>query len=1208
MGKRRFLVAITMIIALILLLFGSCLEEKGDVGRLKRYAEDDFLRNWELLNPSPITTDLLSVHYSDTHIAVVAGSDNSNIFFSDNMFASSKGYKLPDDYQRILDIKDFNGYFFALSASGKIYSSQDGQIWSKVYENNIGLYSLIAGNKIVAVGQNGSIVYSTDGQSFRSGNSNTTSTLRDIAVSDTDVYVAVGDDGTICKSSDGISFGCTKSSVNSLIYNIAYGNGRFVAISGNNKVVVSEDGGNNWSVSDLNIQGAVMQIDFIGGKFVAVGEQGLFATSDDGINFTTEFMDSAFNFSGVSGNDSIFIMVGRGGLVITSPDPSTGYYKYSPDIAGDRYTILYDGSRYITAGKNGHIAYSNNGTDWTENQDSKITTTIKSITFNGIDLFCAVGEGGRIYYTNDPTGEWFNSGSAGTEDFNDIIYTASKFIAVGNKGSLYISGDCKAWLKVTTNVSANLNSVIANGNDIIVVGDSGTILKSSNPSGPYTKLNFPNSYNIMDLAYGNGFYLLVTQEVSGYIVNSRMYKSSDLSNFSLANTYQSQAIYSIAFGAGYFVMPSSMATVYYTRDGSTFSVFTIKIVKNFYDTKFIEGRFYIAGKDGYILRSLESSANLTPHIVATPDSVDFGDVVVNTSSNSVEIVVSNTGKGDLTISSVNLSGTNANQFSIISNSCTTATLKENEECYIYVDFEPSSTGSKTAVVVISSNDPVTPKLNVSLTGKGVTPAYGAISLDKPSIDFGSVKINTESASQGVVVKNVGSADLSVSSVYIDGNDSSEFEIKADSCSNKTLPPNQTCNVSVVFKPSSAGSKQANLSIDSDDPNRPTAKVLLLGKGVDKDYPDISVDRSRIDFGVIKVGTESSVENINVSNKGSAGLSISEVKLEGSNPSSFIIKSDGCNGKTLTPSSSCQIGIVFKPASEGDLSAILKIVSNDPDTPEYSVTLSGTGRPAGVAAINVSPMSLSFGKVNTNTESAAQDINILSEGESDLSITSVKISGQDQDQFIIKSNNCPLKLSPNSSCKVSVSFKPTKSGTKTAEVQISSNDPVLPVVSVSLSGEGVFNKPSQISVTPSSYDFGRRVIGKVYPSATFTVSNEGTGDLKIDSVSLDGLDRAVFTIESDECSGGQFAQGGKCYIKVNFKPEEIRQYSATLVINSNDPTTPRLEVPLKGEGVEESKPDGGVSYDIIVEEDTSVSITDVKSTDESTSGCGCNVIE
>jgi hypothetical protein len=162
--------------------------------------------------------------------------------------------------------------------------------------------------------------------------------------------------------------------------------------------------------------------------------------------------------------------------------------------------------------------------------------------------------------------------------------------------------------------------------------------------------------------------------------------------------------------------------------------------------------------------------------------------------------------------------------------------------------------------------------------------------------------------------------------------------------------------------------------------------------------------------------------------------------------------------------------------------------------------------------------------------------------------------------------------------------------------------------VSLSGEGVINKPSLISVSPSSYDFGKRIIGKVYPSATFTVSNEGTGDLKIESVSLDGLDRAVFTIESDDCSGGQFAQDGKCYIKVNFKPDEIRQYSATLVVNSNDPTTPRLEVPLKGEGVEESKPDGGVSYDIIVEEDTSISITDVKSKDESTSGCGCTVIE
>ena len=1214
MGKRRFLVAITMIIALILLLFGSCLEEKGDVGRLKRYAEDDFLRSWELLNPKPVETDVISVHYSDSHSAIVAGTDNSTIVFSDNLFVSSKTYELPDKNQLIIDIKDFKGNFVALSASGKIYKSSDGQVWSKVYEdlvNKKGLFALATGDKVVAVGQGGTIVYSSDLQNFQKASINSSKDLNDIAVSDTNIFVAVGVDSTICRSNDGTSFSCTQSQVNSQINNIAFGSGRFVAISSNNKVLISEDGGNNWAISDLGIQGVVMRLRYTRDKFVAVGENGLFATSNDGSSFVAVSTDSAFNFNSVTGNDSTYIMVGRGGLIVTSPDPSSAYYRYSPNVAGHIYSVYYNKGPYITAGKNGHIALSDDGVVWTENSDSKITGTIKSIASNGTlisEIFCAVGEGGKIYNTNDPSGEWFVSGNAGSENFNDIIYTANKFIAVGNNGALYISGNCKDWLKVTTNVSANLNSVIANGNDIIVVGDSGTVLKSSNPSGPYTKLNFPNSYNIMDLAYGNGFYLLVTQEGSGFNVNSRIYKSSDLSNFSLANTYQSQAIYSIAFGSNYFVMPSSSSIIHFTKDGALFNLVAGSAIKDFYDTKFIEGRFYIAGKDGYLLRSLESSANLEPQIVAAPDSVDFGDVVVNTTSNSEEIVVSNTGKGDLTISSVNLSGTNANQFSIISDSCSSATLNENGECYIYVDFGPTSTGSKTAVLVVSSNDPTHPKLNISLSGKGVTPAQGAISLDKQSIDFGSVKINTESASQSVVVKNVGSADLSVSSVYMDGNDSSEFDVKTDSCSNKTLAPSQTCNISVVFKPASVGSKQANLSIDSDDPNKPTAKVLLLGNGVDKDNPDIKVDRSQIDFGVIKVGTESSVESINVSNKGSAGLSISEVKLEGSNPSSFIIKSDGCNSKTLTPSSSCQIGLAFKPASEGDLSAILKIVSNDPDTPEYSVALSGKGRPAGAAAINVSPMSLSFGKVNTNTETAAQDINILSEGESDLSITSVKISGQDQDQFIIKSNTCPLKLSPNSSCKVSISFKPTKSGAKTAEVQIASNDPMLPVVSVSLSGEGVINKPSLISVSPSSYDFGKRIIGKVYPSTTFTVSNDGTGNLSIDSVSLDGTDKVAFSIDSDDCSGNQFAQDGKCYIKVNFKPDEVKQYSASLVINSNDSTAPRLEVSLKGEGIEENKPDAGVSYDVIVEEDISISTSDVKSKDESTSGCGCNVIE
>jgi len=45
---------------------------------------------------------------------------------------------------------------------------------------------------------------------------------------------------------------------------------------------------------------------------------------------------------------------------------------------------------------------------------------------------------------------------------------------------------------------------------------------------------------------------------------------------------------------------------------------------------------------------------------------------------------------------------------------------------------------------------------------------------------------------------------------------------------------------------------------------------------------------------------------------------------------------------MSSSSQCAIDLAFLPASEGAMSAELTIPSNDPDTPELNVPLSGEG--------------------------------------------------------------------------------------------------------------------------------------------------------------------------------------------------------------------------------------------------------------------------
>jgi hypothetical protein len=89
-----------------------------------------------------------------------------------------------------------------------------------------------------------------------------------------------------------------------------------------------------------------------------------------------------------------------------------------------------------------------------------------------------------------------------------------------------------------------------------------------------------------------------------------------------------------------------------------------------------------------------------------------------------------------------------------------------------------------------------------------------------------------SSAQTIIIANTGADNLLISAVGIEGTDASDFMIDSgkDTCSNKTLLPSKSCTLDVVFLPASAGTKNANLSITSNDPVTPALIVPLSGTG------------------------------------------------------------------------------------------------------------------------------------------------------------------------------------------------------------------------------------------------------------------------------------------------------------------------------------------------------------------------------------------
>jgi Divergent InlB B-repeat domain/Glucodextranase, domain B/Galactose oxidase, central domain len=106
---------------------------------------------------------------------------------------------------------------------------------------------------------------------------------------------------------------------------------------------------------------------------------------------------------------------------------------------------------------------------------------------------------------------------------------------------------------------------------------------------------------------------------------------------------------------------------------------------------------------------------------------------------------------------------------------------------------------------------------------------------------------------------------------------------------------------------------------------------------------------------------------------------------------------------------------------------------------------------------------------------------------------------------------------------------------------------------------VFN-PAAISVTPSTHDFQA-----IYPEPSdpqsFTISNTGSSALTLSSVTITP-DQTNFQISANSC-GASLSAGGSCSVSVTFAPAAGGSYSASLVVNSSDPESPTLQVPLTG---------------------------------------------
>jgi pimeloyl-ACP methyl ester carboxylesterase len=223
-----------------------------------------------------------------------------------------------------------------------------------------------------------------------------------------------------------------------------------------------------------------------------------------------------------------------------------------------------------------------------------------------------------------------------------------------------------------------------------------------------------------------------------------------------------------------------------------------------------------------------------PIVSLSTSSLIFPNQAVGTTSGAMSINVTNSGNATLNITAApTITGTNASDFALANGTtCVNgAAVAAGSSCALNVIFSPTAAGNRgPATLSIFDNASNSPQV-VSLSGIGIVSiGTPAVTLSAASVSFGNQAVSTISAAQNVMLTNSGTGSLNILSILITGVNAGDFLISNTSTcppNGGMLAPSASCLVSIAFKPTAQGLRNAGVAISDNAASSPQS-ISLFG--------------------------------------------------------------------------------------------------------------------------------------------------------------------------------------------------------------------------------------------------------------------------------------------------------------------------------------------------------------------------------------------
>jgi len=310
-------------------------------------------------------------------------------------------------------------------------------------------------------------------------------------------------------------------------------------------------------------------------------------------------------------------------------------------------------------------------------------------------------------------------------------------------------------------------------------------------------------------------------------------------------------------------------------------------------------------------------------------------------------------------------------------------------------------------------------------------------------------------------------------------------------------------------------------------------------------PALTLSATSFTFTPQQVSTQSVAQTLTVTSSGNAPVTFGSLIVIGD-----FVETDNCANQTLAVNSFCTVQISFAPTATGPRSGQLTLFANISGG-QAIVTLTGTG--TAPASITFNPTAFTFAATLVNQTSAVQNFTVSNTGGTTATLQTPTITGSNASDFAISASTCGATLAASTGCTLSITFKPTAAGTRSATLSLTDS---AGTQTAALTGTG--NAPATDTLSATSLTFAQQAIGTTSTTQSITLTNSGDAALTLISTSLTPGD---FTA-TNTC-GNSLAAHSTCAIQINFVPTAIGARSATLTVTDQFRSQP---VTLNGTGI------------------------------------------